>query len=123
MNLQWIVAERGPRVEELLSNPQARDLFTPEKINSLFGALDKDPKIVKAEILSDTLRLEVAQIGSWGGDVDKPEVKATRDLIRELLVSWGPRLAREYWDIILSKPVEFYPIDAEQVERFSDLLE
>jgi hypothetical protein len=123
MNLQWIVAERGPRVEELLSNPQARDLFTPEIINSLLGALDKDPKVVKAEILSDILRLEVAQIGSWGGDVDKPEVKATRDLLRELLAFWGPKLAKEYWDIVVGKPEEFYPIDEEQVKRFIELLE
>ena len=41
----------------------------------------------------------------------------------ELLVSWGPKLAKEYWDIVADKPAEFCPIDAEQVERFSDLLE
>jgi len=123
MNLQWIVAERGPRVEELLANPQARDLFTPENIDSLFGALDKDPKIVKAEILSDILTLEQAQINSWGGDVDKPEVKATRDLIRELLVFWGPKLARDYWDIVVGKPEEFNPIDEEQAKRYVELLE
>jgi len=123
MNLQWIVAERGPRVQELLSNPQAGELFTSDNFNALFGVLDKDPQEVKAEILSDILRLKVAQIGSWGGDVDKPEVKATTDLIRELLVFWGPGPAREYWDFVVSKPVEFCPIDGEQAERFSDLLE
>jgi hypothetical protein len=123
MNLQWIIAERGPRVEELLSNPQARDLFTADNFNTLFGALDKDPKDVKAGILSDILRLEVAQIGSWGGDVDKPEVKETRALIRELLVYWGPKLSRQYWDVVLGKPKEFYPIEEEQAKRFSDLLE
>jgi hypothetical protein len=123
MNLQWIVAERGPRVEELFSNPQARDLFTADSFNTLFGALDKDPKDVKAEILSDILTLEQAQINSWGGDVDKPEVKATRALIRELLVFWGPKLAREYWDVVVGNPEEFNPIDEEQVKRFNDLLE
>jgi len=123
MNLQWIVAERGPRVEELLSNPQARDLFTADSFNTLFGALDKDPKEVKAEILSDILTLEQGQINSWGGNVDEPEVKATRALIRELLVFWGPKLAREYWDIVVGKPEEFNPIDEEQAKRFIELLE
>jgi hypothetical protein len=78
---------------------------------------------VKAEILSDILTLEQAQINSWGGDVNKPEVEATRALIRELLVFWGPKLAREYWDVVVGNPEEFNPIDEEQEKRFSDLLE
>ena len=123
MNLQQIVAARGPRVQELLSNPLARDLFTPDKFLTLFGALDKDPKHVKAEILSDILRLEQAQNRSCPRDVDNPQVKATTTLIMELLVSWGPKLAKEYWDTVTDNPVEFGPIDEEQVRRFSDLLE
>jgi hypothetical protein len=69
------------------------------------------------------LTLEQAQINSWGGEVDKPEVKETRALIRELLAFWGPKLAREYWDMVVANPEEFNPIEEEQVKRFSDLLE
>jgi hypothetical protein len=69
------------------------------------------------------LTLEQAQINSWGGDVDGPEAKETRTLIRELLVFWGPRLAMEYWDVVVGNPEEFNPIDEDQVKRFNDLLE
>ena len=55
--------------------------------------------------------------------MDNPQVKATTTLIRELLVSWGSKLAKEYWDTVADNPVEFGPIDEEQVKRFSDLLE
>lgn len=69
------------------------------------------------------MRLEQAQTRSCLRDVDNPQVKATTTLIMELLVSWGPKLAKEYWDTVTDKPVEFGLIDTEQVERFSDLLE
>jgi hypothetical protein len=86
----------------------------------MFGALDRDPKHVKAQILSDVLRLERAQLangaGAGGSELD------TTQIIRELLEFWGPMQARVYWDTVIGVPFEFSPISEDQVARFVHLL-
>jgi hypothetical protein len=82
IDVQWALAERGPKVEELLSNPLARDAFSPQNVASMFGALDRDPKHVKAQILSDILRLERAQLANGAG-AGESELDTTK-VIREV---------------------------------------
>ena len=86
----------------------------------MFGALDRDPTHVKAQILSDVLRLERAQIANGAG-AGGSEVEATR-VIRELLEFWGPARARLYWDTIVRTPLDFSPVSEDQVVRFGYLL-
>jgi hypothetical protein len=120
IDVQWALAERGPKVEELLSNPLARDAFSPQNVASMFGALDRDPKHVKAQILSDVLKLERAQIANGAG-AGGSELESTK-VTRELLEFWGPTQARLYWDTIVGTPLEFSPISEDQLARFGYLL-
>jgi hypothetical protein len=123
MKLQWLIAERGPRVQELLSNPKAQELFTSDNMNTLFGALDRPVPESKAEILSDLIRLEQGQfINSMGKGPTGSEFESTK-VIRELLEFWGPRAARKYWDIVMGDKDKFHPIKEDQVARFGHLLE
>lgn len=107
-------------MEELLSNPLARDAFSPQNVASMFGALDRDPKHVKAQILSDVLRLERAQLANGAG-AGESELDTTT-IIRDLLKFWGPTQARLYWDTVVGVPLEFSPVSEDQVARFGHLL-
>ena len=86
----------------------------------MFGALDRVPKHVKAQILSEILRLERAQLENGAG-AGGSEVEATK-VTRELLEFWGPTQARLYWDTVVGVPLEFSPISEDQVARFGYLL-
>jgi hypothetical protein len=119
IDVQWALAERGPRVEELLSNPLARDAFSPQNVALMFGALDRDPKHVKAQILSDVLKLERAIAN--GAGVGGLEIESTK-VTRQLLEFWGPTQARLYWDTIVGTPLEFSPVSEDQEARFVYLL-
>ena len=120
IDVQWALAVRGPKVEELLSDPLARETFSPENVAMMFGACDRDPKHVKAQILSDVLRLEWAQLANRA-EVGGSEVEATK-FTKELLEFWGPTQARLYWDTMVGAPYEFWPISEDQVARFGYLL-
>lgn len=123
IDIQWALAERGPKVEELLSKPLARETFTPEAMTSMFSALDRPPDHIKAQILSDILRLERAQLGvrAGGGVAEGSEVEATK-VTRELLEFWGPVQAKVYWDVMVGFPGEFRSVSEDQVARFASLL-
>jgi hypothetical protein len=86
----------------------------------MLGALDRDPKHVKAQILSDILRLERAQLANGAG-AGGSEVEATK-VTRELLEFWGPMQGRLYWDTMVGLHREFSPVSDDQVARFRDLL-
>ena len=120
MDLQWALAERGPKIEENISNPLAREAFSPAAMNTMFGALDPVPRYIKPQILADILRLETAQIEI--GDTERgSEVEATK-ASRALLKAWGPIKAREHWDMVVAHPEQFFPISQDQLARFGHLL-
>jgi hypothetical protein len=121
IDVQWALAEQGPRVQELFSNPLARDAFSPRNMATMFGALDKDPTHIKAKILSDALRLERAQLEVRVGQAGGLEMESTK-VVKELLELWGPRAAREYWDTVVGHPEEFLPVSEDQIARFGPLL-
>jgi hypothetical protein len=121
IDLQWALAERGPKVEELLSSsPRARDDFSPANVNTMFGALDPEPQFAQRRILADILRLETAQI-EIGDSEGGSEVEATK-AARALLEFWGPVKARENWDAVVAHRETFVDVSEDQLTKFRHLL-
>lgn len=89
----------------------------------MFGALDRPLSHVKAQILSDVLRLERAQleVRAGGSGAEGSEVDATK-AVRELLEFWGPVQARVYWDATIGAPRGSWLVNEDQVARFASLL-